>query len=92
MTIAPSNIRTLIPFTGGNWQPVLENEVFAVISRNIPTFRGLDGGKFCIFDMTQVSAAEEDNKARAGGIKLKAKDLYDGWDVSQRPLIVSIQK
>ena len=92
MTIAPSNIRTLIPFTGGNWQPVLENEVFAVISRNIPTFRGLDGGKFCIFDMTQVSAVEEDNKARAGGIKLKAKDLYDGWDVSQRPLIVVYYK
>lgn len=88
MTIAVRTVRTLIPFAGGNWQPVVDNEVFAAISKSPPDFWGLEGGKFCIFDMTQVSAREIDNEARAGGIKLKAKDLEKGWDVSQRPLIV----
>ena len=88
MTIATSNIRTLIPFTGGNWQPVLDNEVFAAIIKNPPNFWGLDGGQFTIFDMTQIDIDTEDNEARAGGTKLKAKDLEKGWDITQRPLII----
>ena len=92
MTVAISNIRTLIPFTGGNWQPVVENEIFSAIVNNPPDFWGLENGKFCIFDMTKVNAEEEDNEARAGGIKLKAKDLDKGWDVTQRPLIVVLYK
>mgnify|MGYP001221853148 FL=1 len=92
MTVATSNIRTIIPFAGGNWKPVTENEVFSVISNNIPTFWGLGNGKFCIFDMTKVDAKEEDNEARAAGIKLKTKDLDKGWDVTQRPLIVVLFK
>tara|TARA_B100000131_G_C18031933_1_gene578814 strand:+ start:104 stop:1147 length:1044 start_codon:yes stop_codon:yes gene_type:complete len=88
MTVATSNIRTLIPFKDGNWEPVIENEIFSAISKNPPKFWGLNEGEFTIFDMTQVSAEEEDNQARAGGIKLKAKDLDKGWDVTQRPLIV----
>ena len=88
MTVAISNIRTLIPFTGGNWKSVVENEIFSAIVNTPPDFWGLENGKFCIFDMTKVSAEEEDNEARAGGIKLKAKDLDKGWDVTQRPLIV----
>ena len=88
MTVATSNIRTLIPFTGGNWQPVVENEVFAAIIKNPPNFWGLDGGQFTIFDMTQIEVDEEDNEARAGGTKLKKKDLEKGWDVTQNPLII----
>ena len=81
-------MRTFAPFLGGNWKPVVENEVFAAIVKNAPKFWGLDGGKFHIFDMVQVNADEEANKARAGGITLKAKDLAKGWDVTQKPLIV----
>ena len=88
MTVATSNIRTLIPFTGGDWQPVIENEVFAAIIKNPPEFWGLNEGEFTIFDMTTIELDEEDNKARAGGTKLKKKDLEKGWDVTQRPLIV----
>jgi len=88
MTVATSNIRTLIPFMGGNWQPVVENEVFAAIIKSPPNFWGLDAGQFIIFDMTSIEVDEEDNEARAGGTKLKKKDLEKGWDVTQRPLII----
>ena len=92
MTIATSSVRTLIPFTNGNWQPVVENEVFAAIIKNPPNFWGLDRGRFTIFDMTLIEVDEEDNEARAGGTKLKKKDLEKGWDVTQRPLIVVFYK
>ena len=88
MTIATTKVRTLIPFTGGNWQPVVDNEVFAAIIKNPPSFWGLENGKFTIFDMTLIDVELEDNDARAGGTKLKKKDLEKGWDVTQRPLIV----
>ena len=90
MTVALSNVRTLISFKGGKWQPLIENEIFSAIVRNPPKFWGLSFDKFCIFDMTQITFAEdgEDNEARAGGIKLKKKDLEKGWDVTQKPLIV----
>ena len=88
MTIATTKVRTLIPFTGGNWQPVIDNEVFAAIIKNPPSFWGLENGRFTIFDMTEIEVNEEDNDARAGGTKLKKKDLEKGWDVTQRPLIV----
>ena len=88
MTIATSKVRTLIPFTGGNWQPVVDNEVFAAIIKNPPSFWGLENGRFAIFDMTLIDIELEDNDARAGGTKLKKKDLEKGWDVTQRPLIV----
>ena len=88
MTIATTKVRTLIPFTGGNWQPVVDNEVFAAIIKNPPSFWGLENGRFAIFDMTLIDVDEEDNDARAGGTKLKKKDLEKGWDVTQRPLIV----
>ena len=60
MTVATTNVRTLIPFTGGNWQPVVENEVFAAIIKNPPPFWGLDKGQFTIFDMTKIEVDEED--------------------------------
>ena len=63
MTVATSNVRTLIPFTGGNWQPVVENEVFAAIIKNPPSFWGLENGRFTIFDMTLIDVDEEDNDA-----------------------------
>ena len=88
MTIATTKVRTLIPFTGNNWQPVLDNEVFAAIIKNPPSFWGLENGRFTIFDMTLIDVELEDNDARAGGTKLKKKDLEKGWDVTQRPLIV----
>lgn len=88
MTIAASSVRTLIPFAGGNWQPVVENEVFAAISKSPPDFWGLDEGEFTIFDLTEAKTDVQENEARAAGTKLKAKDLDKGWDVSQRPLIV----
>ena len=88
MTIATTKVRTLIPFTGGDWQPVVDNEVFAAIIKNPPSFWGLENGRFTIFDMTLIDVELEDNDARAGGTKLKKKDLEKGWDVTQRPLIV----
>ena len=88
MTIATTNVRTLIPFTDGNWQPVIDNEVFAAIIKNPPSFDGLENGRFTIFDMTLIDVELEDNDARAGGTKLKKKDLEKGWDVTQRPLII----
>ena len=42
MTIATTKVRTLIPFTGGNWQPLIDNEVFAAIIKNPPSFWGLE--------------------------------------------------
>ena len=92
MTVSTGTVRTLIPFTGGNWQPVVENEVFAAIIKTPPSFWGLENGRFTIFDMTQIELNEEDNDARAGGTKLKNKDLDKGWDVTQRPLIVVFYK
>ena len=88
MTIATTKVRTLIPFTGNNWQPVLDNEVFAAIIKNPPSFWGLKNGRFTIFDMTLIDVELGDNDARAGGTKLKKKDLEKGWDVTQRPLII----
>ena len=88
MTVTKSSVRTFAPFLGGNWETVVENEVFAAIVKNPPPFWGLDEGKFYIFDMTKVNTDEEANEARAGGTTLKAKDLAKGWDVTQRPLIV----
>ena len=35
--------------------------------------------------MTKVNVDEEDNSARAGGTRLKEKDLEKGWDVTQKP-------
>ena len=92
MTIATTKVRTLIPFTGGDWQPVVDNEVFAAIIKNPPSFWGLENGRFTIFDMTLIDVELEDNDARAGGTKLKKKDLEKGWDVTQRPLIVVFHK
>ena len=89
MTVTKSSERTFAPFLGGNWEPVVANEVFAAIVKNAPKFWGLDEGEFYIFDMTKVNTDEEANEARAGGTKLKAKDLAKGWDVTQRPLIVT---
>ena len=92
MTITTSSVRTFAPFLGGNWEPVVQNEVFAAIVKNPPPFWGLGRGDFFIFDMTKVNAEEIDNEARAGGTKLVAKDLAKGWDVTQRPLIVIFHK
>tara|TARA_B000000609_G_C24138706_1_gene329888 strand:- start:50 stop:1075 length:1026 start_codon:yes stop_codon:yes gene_type:complete len=85
-----SNVRTLIPFTGGKWQPLIENEIFSAIVKNPPKFWGISFMKFCIFDMSKINFAEdgEDNEARASGTRLKKKDLENGWDVTQKPLIV----
>lgn len=88
MTLTTTNVRTLIPFTDGNWKPVVDNEVFAAIIKTPPSFDGLENGRFTIFDMTLIDVELEDNDARAGGTKLKKKDLEKGWDVTQRPLIV----
>tara|TARA_B100001996_G_scaffold134559_1_gene102413 strand:- start:85 stop:1128 length:1044 start_codon:yes stop_codon:yes gene_type:complete len=91
MTVAASSVRTLIPFTGGNWKPVVENEVFAAIIKKPPSFWGLKAGQFEIFDITKCTfknPESEDNTGRASGTKLKKKDLQKGWDVTQRPLIV----
>ena len=90
MTVALSNMRTLISFTGGNWEPVLENEIFQAIIKNPPEFWGLDYDKFTIIDMFIVNADESDNETRSGGTRLKKNDIEKGWDVSERPLIVVI--
>lgn len=83
-----SSMRTLIPFTGGNWSDVLDNEVFQAIIKSPPSFWGLDYRGFQITDMTQVDTDDSGNTARSGGTKLKKNDVEKGWDVSERPLIV----
>ena len=83
-----SSMRTLIPFTGGNWSDVLDNEVFQAIIKSPPSFWGLDYRGFQITDMTQVDTDDFGNTARSGGTKLKKNDVEKGWDVSERPLIV----
>tara|TARA_B100000287_G_scaffold433992_1_gene497180 strand:- start:1015 stop:2061 length:1047 start_codon:yes stop_codon:yes gene_type:complete len=83
-----SSMRTLIPFTGGNWSDVLDNEVFQAIIKSPPSFWGLDYRGFQITDMTQVDTDDSGNTARSGGTKLKKNDIEKGWDVSERPLIV----
>tara|TARA_B100001996_G_scaffold134398_1_gene102303 strand:- start:85 stop:1107 length:1023 start_codon:yes stop_codon:yes gene_type:complete len=90
MTIAASSVRTLIPFAGGNWKPVVDNEVFSAIIKKPPSFWGLKPGQFEIFDITKCTflADEQDNSGRAGGTRVKKKDLQKGWDVTQRPLII----
>lgn len=83
-----SSMRTLIPFTGGNWSDVLDNEVFQAIIKSPPSFWGLDYLGFQVTDMTQVDTDDEKNKARPGGTVLKKNDIDKGWDVSERPLII----
>tara|TARA_Y100000589_G_scaffold74579_1_gene68065 strand:- start:867 stop:1889 length:1023 start_codon:yes stop_codon:yes gene_type:complete len=88
MTVAKSQIRTLIPFAGGNWDSLLDNEIFTAVINNPPVLWGCNYLKFAFFDMTEAETDLEHNEARAGGTRLKMNDLEQGWDVSQRPLIV----
>tara|TARA_A100000172_G_scaffold1045_1_gene907 strand:+ start:156 stop:1178 length:1023 start_codon:yes stop_codon:yes gene_type:complete len=81
-------MRTLIPFTGGDWSDVLDNEVFQALIKSPPSFWGLDYLGFQVTDMTQVDTDDEKNKARPGGTVLKKNDIDKGWDVSERPLII----
>ena len=83
-----SAMRTLIPFTGGNWSDVLDNEVFQAIIKSPPSFWGLEYRGFQVSDMTEVDTDDEKNKARPGGTVLKKNDIDKGWDVSERPLII----
>jgi len=83
-----SSMRTLIPFTGGDWSDVLDNEVFQALIKSPPSFWGLDYLGFQVTDMTQVDTDDEKNKARPGGTVLKKNDIDKGWDVSERPLII----
>ena len=83
-----STIRTLIPFTGDNYTELVAHPVFAALIGDVPEFDGLTNGRFEIVDMTKVNVVEEDNSARAGGTRLKEKDLEKGWDVTQKPLII----
>ena len=83
-----SSMRTLIPFTGGNWSDVLDNEVFQAIIKSPPSFWGLEYRGFQVSDMTEVDTDDEKNKARPGGTVLKKNDIDKGWDVSERPLIL----
>ena len=83
-----SSMRTLIPFTGGNWSDVLDNEVFQAIIKSPPSFWGLEYRGFQVSDMTEVDTDDEKNKARPGGTVLKKNDIDKGWDVSERPLII----
>ena len=83
-----SSMRTLIPFTGGNWSDVLDNEVFQAIIKSPPSFWGLEYRGFQVSDMTEVDTDDEKNNARPGGTVLKKNDIDKGWDVSERPLIL----
>ena len=83
-----SSIRTLIPFVDDNYASLIQHPVFAAVIADIPEFEGLENGRFEIFDMFLITLDEEDNEARAGGTRLKEKDLEKGWDVTQKPLIV----
>ncbi len=83
-----SSMRTLIPFTGGNWSNVLDNEVFQALIKSPPSFWGLNYKGFQVTDMTLVDTDDEKNKARPGGTVLKKNDIDKGWDVSERPLIL----
>ncbi len=83
-----SSMRTLIPFTGGNWSDVLDNEVFQAIIKSPPSFWGLEYRGFQVSDMTEVDTDDSGNTARSGGTKLKKNDVEKGWDVSERPLIL----
>ena len=66
-----SSMRTLIPFTGGNWSDVLDNEVFQAIIKSPPSFWGLEYRGFQVSDMTEVDTDDSGNTARSGGTKLK---------------------
>ena len=83
-----SSIRTLIPFVDDNYASLIQHPVFAAVIADIPEFEGLENGRFEIFDMFLITLDKEDNEARAGGTRLKEKDLEKGWDVTQKPLIV----
>ena len=83
-----STIRTLIPFTDDNYASLRAHPVFAALIADVPEFDGLTNGRFKIVDMTEVNVEQEDNSARAGGTRLKEKDLEKGWDVTQKPLII----
>ena len=87
-----STIRTLIPFIDDNYASLRAHPVFAALIADVPEFDGLTNGRFKIVDMTEVNVEQEDNSARAGGTRLKEKDLEKGWDVTQRPLIVVFYK
>ena len=78
-----STIRTLIPFTDDNYAELVSHPVFAALVADTPQFDGLTNGRFEIVDMTKVNVEEEDNSARAGGTRLKEKDLDKGWDVTK---------
>ena len=80
--------RTLIPFTDDNYAALVKHDTFASIISHVPEFEGLENGRFEIFDMFLITLDQEDNEARAGGTRLKEKDLEKGWDVTQKPLIV----
>ena len=90
MTIAASNIRNLIPFAGGNYDELVSHPVFSALVQQVPTFWGLHEGEFFIFDFIEndVNVDLENNEARSTGTKTKRKDLRQGWDPTQRPLIV----
>jgi len=83
-----STIRTLIPFVDDNYASLIQHPVFSAVIADIPKFEGLENGRFEIFDMFLITLDKEDNEARAGGTRLKEKDLEKGWDVTQKPLIV----
>ena len=83
-----STIRTLIPFIDDNYASLRAHPVFAALIADVPEFDGLTNGRFKIVDMTEVNVEQEDNSARAGGTRLKEKDLEKGWDVTQKPLII----
>ena len=95
MTIATSNIRTLIPFAGGNYDELVSHPVFSALVQQVPTFWGLHEGEFFIFDFIEndVNVDLENNEARSTGTKTKRKTTILGTlDVSryfglQRPLI-----
>ena len=70
-----SSIRTLIPFVDDNYASLIQHPVFAAVIADIPEFEGLENGRFEIFDMFLITLDQEDNEARAGGTRLKEKDL-----------------
>ena len=76
MTIATSNIRTLIPFAGGNYDELVSHPVFSALVQQVPTFWGLHEGEFFIFDFIEndVNVDLENNEARSTGTKTKRKE------------------
>jgi len=93
MTVATTTMRQLIPFLMDNgetsWDNVLENEIFDAIINSPPPLYGLENPEFEILGLSSIHGVDEKaNEGRAGGTRLKKKDLNKGWDPSERPLIV----